>query len=127
MKRLIQDNCPLLLIVVTVYSVLFLFGVTCPIKFIFGISCPGCGMTRAFIHILKGDIYTAFYYHPLFCIPFLYLILCIYKKAKYAKYKYILFTILILFLVVYFYRLFMMPSDIVNIDITSGLIFKYFN
>ncbi len=41
-----------------------------------GVPCPGCGMTRAFLHLLKGDILHAFQYHPLFplviFIPFIF-------------------------------------------------------
>ena len=40
-----------------------------------GVPCPGCGMTRAFIHLFKGDIKGALWFHPLFpiipCIPFI--------------------------------------------------------
>ncbi len=37
----------------------------CPFRFITGIPCPGCGMTRAFRELVKGNIRRAFYYHPL--------------------------------------------------------------
>ncbi len=37
----------------------------CPIKHMLGISCFGCGMTRAFISILKFDFPSAFMYNPL--------------------------------------------------------------
>jgi len=28
-----------------------------------GNSCPGCGMTRALLAVLKGNLLAAFYYH----------------------------------------------------------------
>lgn len=37
----------------------------CPLDFVFGIPCPLCGITRAFLALLHGDISMAFYYHPL--------------------------------------------------------------
>lgn len=37
----------------------------CPLDFLFGIPCPMCGITRAYLSLLNGDIRTAFYYHPL--------------------------------------------------------------
>lgn len=51
-------------------------GSICPIKNIFNVSCFGCGMTRAFISILKLDFTSAFYYNalsiPLFFGIFIY-------------------------------------------------------
>lgn len=41
----------------------------CPFQFIWGINCPGCGMTRAWISVLRLDFKAAFQYHPLF-LPF---------------------------------------------------------
>ena len=38
---------------------------------IFGIPCPACGITRAYISLLRFDIREAFRWHPLFwCVPF---------------------------------------------------------
>ena len=37
----------------------------CPLDFVFGIPCPLCGITRALLSLLDGDISMAFYYHPL--------------------------------------------------------------
>jgi hypothetical protein len=35
----------------------------CIIKNATGHTCPGCGMTRAFFHLLHGDISTAYHYN----------------------------------------------------------------
>lgn len=32
---------------------------SCMTRLQFGVDCPGCGLTRSFIHILNGDISTA--------------------------------------------------------------------
>ncbi len=37
----------------------------CPFALCTGTACPGCGMTRAASHLIRGDIGTAFTYHPL--------------------------------------------------------------
>lgn len=40
------------------------------------ILCPGCGGTRCVKSLLKGDIVSAFNYHPIFTITAIYLIIC---------------------------------------------------
>lgn len=49
-------------------GIIFLYysGIGCVWKYLFGITCPGCGMTRAYISLLKGDISAAFGYHFMF-------------------------------------------------------------
>lgn len=46
----------------------------CPIKLFFNIDCPGCGMTRAYIMLLKLDMISAFRYHQLFPLPIIVMI-----------------------------------------------------
>ena len=52
-----------------IYVVFHFAGIGCPIKFVTGISCLGCGMTRAWLSLLKLDFAAAFYYHPLYAVP----------------------------------------------------------
>jgi hypothetical protein len=47
---------------------------SCTIKSLTGYECPGCGMQRAFIALLKGDLASSFAYNPSL-IPFLITIL----------------------------------------------------
>lgn len=54
--------------VVVLYVVLENLGITCPIKFFTGISCAGCGMSRAWLSVLRLDMAGAFRYHPLFLL-----------------------------------------------------------
>ncbi len=50
-----------------------LFG--CVVYQLLGIPCPGCGMTRAWLSLLRGDFSGAFHAHPLFwTLPFLVLL-----------------------------------------------------
>lgn len=42
---------------------------TCPFKLLTGIPCPGCGMGRATLSLLEGNVSQSFYYNIL-CIPF---------------------------------------------------------
>jgi hypothetical protein len=36
----------------------------CPFRLITGIPCPGCGMTHAFLSIIKGNIWDAACFNP---------------------------------------------------------------
>lgn len=57
---------------------------------IFGIPCVTCGLTRAYISLLKLDIESAFYYHPLFfLVPFFFIV----KKKKYFLMLFGLFVV----------------------------------
>jgi len=44
------------------------FGGGCLLKDIFNIPCPSCGMSRAYLCLLLGDVAAAFKFHPLFWI-----------------------------------------------------------
>ena len=37
----------------------------CPLAGSVGIPCPGCGLTRATLALLHGDVRTALHFHPL--------------------------------------------------------------
>lgn len=42
------------------------FQIPCPIRHWVGIPCPGCGMSRAYLSLLQGDVVGAFRYHRMF-------------------------------------------------------------
>ncbi|MBQ8498051.1 MAG: DUF2752 domain-containing protein [Clostridia bacterium] len=51
-----------------------IFQIPCLYKAISGIPCPTCGITRAYLALLRLDIQAAFAYHPLFwTVPILFL------------------------------------------------------
>lgn len=56
-------TCGILLICVTVF---WIFQIPCFFNALFGIPCPGCGMTRAFVNVIKLDFVGAFEMHAMF-------------------------------------------------------------
>lgn len=112
-------------------AICLLFFYECPFHYLLGIPCPGCGMTRALFSVLLLRFGKAFYYHPgIYLVIPAFLLWC----ADYFKFltlkkktKKVLLTLGIAALIlIYFIRLFT-GSDIVHIDIKSGLIYRMFN
>ncbi len=50
--------------------------VICPFRLATGIPCPGCGLTRSFCAVAKGDVERGFELHWLG--PLLFAVLCVY-------------------------------------------------
>ena len=44
---------------------IFLDAPLCPSAALLGVPCPGCGLTRATLALLHGDVHAAFRFHPL--------------------------------------------------------------
>ena len=54
--------------------ILYKSGIGCVWKYIFNIECPGCGITRAWLSLLNGDIKQAFKYNFMFLsVPILFI------------------------------------------------------
>lgn len=74
MKQLKQDiidnKIPIIAISIYMIVMQIIFGATCPIKVFLHIDCPGCGLTRATISLLKGDLSKSLHYNYT-CIPWL--------------------------------------------------------
>ena len=67
MNKLIKDikNNLIVIIFIIIYFALtkIIFGYSCIFRILFHIKCPGCGLTRAFKSLLKGDIIKAMHYN----------------------------------------------------------------
>ncbi|MBR4112843.1 MAG: DUF2752 domain-containing protein [Ruminiclostridium sp.] len=114
MKKYLKLLIPLSLIAL-IYLVFHIVGIGCPIKFITGVSCPGCGMSRACLWLLAGDIGNAFYFHPLFwAVPLFPVLYILRETGKMPKkvYEICIIIICILFLLVWIVRIFS-GSDVV--------------
>lgn len=128
------------IVIIIVYWIFDLVGIGCPIKYISGISCAGCGMTRAWLSVLKLDFSMAFYYHPLFFIvPIAMLVIMLkynalkiphslYYNEKVALkvYNSILILIVLLFITIYIIRIINPNDNVVVIDIKDGFIGRLF-
>ncbi len=118
--------CPLSVIVLF-YVILHFTGVGCPIKFLTGVSCLGCGMTRAWISVLKLDFSAAFYYHPLFMLPPAALAVYLIKsKISIKIYKIFMLTACIAFITIYLYRLICADGDVVVFEPENNIVFRLF-
>ncbi|SCJ94834.1 Protein of uncharacterised function (DUF2752) [uncultured Clostridium sp.] len=79
-----------------------LTGTICLIRGIIGIPCPACGITRAIKSLIRLNIKDALYYNPLFLMPFIFMVVLIFKR------KYIKVTAkvcAITFIIVYIFRM----------------------
>ena len=111
--------------VVVLYVVLENLGITCPIKFFTGISCAGCGMSRAWLSVLRLDMAGAFRYHPLFFLPTVVLVVRLLKsKINIKVYKIFMFTIVAAFVIVYMYRMIWGEGDIVVFKPEDSIIWR---
>ena len=113
--------------VALVYGFFHIVGIGCPIKFVTGISCAGCGMTRAYLSLLRLDIAGAFHYHPLFVLPPL-VVLLVVKGNRIPRKLYwgLMFTIIGAFFIIYLLRLFDPEDTVVVFEPKEGLIYRIF-
>lgn len=100
--HLVTKNHKFILLILTILLVfgilvVFVFDVNCLFKSVFSIPCPGCGLTRGFRCLFKGDIIGAFEYNILVIPIFLFLVILVFififdivKKKNYLE-KYLLF------------------------------------
>lgn len=96
----------------------------CPFRFFLGLPCLGCGMTRAWGRILRGDILGAFYFHPLWGCPPLFIICFLWLRPKHRRlYRAVVLVMLLLFVGTFVIRL-LAHSPVVAIDYTNGILYK---
>ena len=59
-----KENLKDYFLIIFAFFFCFMFSYHCPIYYFLGIPCPGCGITRAFIMLIKGDIIMSLKYNP---------------------------------------------------------------
>lgn len=120
-----KDFICLIATIVFIYVIFHFAGIGCPIKFVTGISCLGCGMTRAWLSLLRLDFSAAFYYHPLFMLPPVAAVVYILKsKINLKIYKIIMLTLVMAFIIIYLYRLIFTDGDIVVFEPGNNILFR---
>lgn len=102
----------------------YMAGPGCPQKAFLGISCPGCGMTRAYLQLLKGDVRGAFSYHPAFWIvPVAGGLLLFRGKFPKVVFQVGMVMVAFVFFAVYFYRI-SCHDPVLICDFRQGYIYK---
>ena len=118
-----------LILVLLGLSIIFFFikkfgeitGSICLIRGLIGVPCPSCGMSRAIIAVINGDIIKAFKFHPLFWLPFVASLLIVLKRRFF---KQILAGAIILIMLVYILRMTMLFPHIEPMQYNEKAIFN---
>ncbi len=81
----------------------------CIFRLFTGLPCPGCGLTRAGIALLNGDIVSSFRFHP-FLLPVLFCLLVIActrfpRFRKFAPHRYVYIIFLFCYVAFYLVRM----------------------
>ncbi len=116
----------LIILIVGVVFVIFIYR--CPLKFVSGISCPGCGMSRALISLISFDFKEAFYYHPLWPLLIICIVLIIINIIKpnvFSKKSKTIFTIAVcvIFILVYVIRI-VLKDEVIRPEFDESLIYR---
>ena len=105
------------------YIVIESLGVTCPILYLTGISCAGCGMSRAWLSLLGGNLAGAIAYHPLFWLPVPGAALLFFQRRIPRRvFCWSMGIVCTLFLLVYLVRLLYLKDPVVVFQPSRGLI-----
>ncbi|MBR2827932.1 MAG: DUF2752 domain-containing protein [Bacilli bacterium] len=110
MKKIKEDfhNYRISIFVILIYLLFMnlIFHNVCPIKILFKIDCPGCGLTRAILSFLKGDIIKSLEYN--------------------YTYPFWIITIILFFVDRYFYKLKIKPFPTLFIITSIITLLRYF-
>ncbi len=78
-KKMLYLELGILFLVLIIFIIIKLdivrFMPPCLINKTFGILCPSCGGTRCIINFALGNFRESFYYHPVFFVTIIYLLI----------------------------------------------------
>jgi hypothetical protein len=110
-------------------AAVLLLDVGCIFRHITGVPCPGCGMTRACLAALQLDFKAAFYWHPLWILPFPLIVLSIFRPNGFFKnpryHQWLMLSLLLLVLLVYFIRMLCLFPDTPPMDYNVNSLFAH--
>jgi len=98
MKRLLKPALVIIIAAAYFYLSNRIFGYVCPSEILIGLPCPGCGLTRAALLLLKGDIAGSLRMNPMLLFIPIYFILAACKKKNAAD-NYLIVIIFLSFIV----------------------------
>lgn len=127
-RRMRRNNIGAVVVICLFYLGLEAAGITCPILFLTGISCAGCGMSRAWMALLRLDVAAAFRFHPLFWVPVpAGIALLFWKRIPKPARKALLIAVCVLFIGTYIARLLSPEDEIVVFQVENGLLYRAFS
>lgn len=124
LKNQLFYKIKVLLMVCTAYYLVTWFT-GCPVRYFFGVSCPGCGMTRAWLHLLRLDFSGAFHCHPLFwTAPLIAAAFLFDDRISQKIFRRLAIAAAALFIGVYIVRLIWFPDGLVVWEPENGIIWR---
>ena len=120
-----KNDIRALLLIAAFYAAMQLAGITCPIRWLTGVSCAGCGMSRAWLAVLRLDFSTAFAFHPLFWLPVPVALVLLFRRR--LPRPLVMGTVglaCVLFLVVYGVRISRPEDTIVTFAPKTGMVYR---
>lgn len=124
-KKLIKRAIIWLPAIAIVVILMYISNIQCLIKEVIGLPCPTCGMTRAWVSVLRLDFKEAFWWHPLFPIAILILYLLIDNDNPRRWFQILLASTVVLLTVVFIVRLMHSGWDTPPLDINrDAILFK---
>ena len=122
-----KSTIQVILIIAVAYIFFAVVGVGCPIKYTTGISCMGCGMTRAIVAACKLNFKAAFYYHPLWVLlPVGVVVFLLRKRINPTVLKVLFWMAMVAFVIVYFIRMFDTHNHVVVFEPENNIIGRIF-
>ncbi|MFR1178500.1 MAG: DUF2752 domain-containing protein [Acutalibacteraceae bacterium] len=108
--KIIVKHIFYILLLLLIGASLYFFKIPCFFRFFTKIPCPSCGMTRAFLSLMKLNFYESFYYHPLLIPSLIVAFIAIHMNVSALKFNkkicnVCLWIFIIIFFVVYIFRL----------------------
>ena len=98
----------------------FVLDIGCMFRSLTGFPCPGCGTTRACLAFLQGHVVDAFYFHPLFWLSVLLIVVVVLRGERVFRNervnRWFWIIILLMYLTVYVVRMVLLFPDTPPMD-----------